>query len=87
MKVKAKWTGKMPLLGDYLMSSLRPRFAYRIEGFEAAVKQFGANPDDQFALTITVTKVSLHGVPEDATIHSWKWDSRGPKKVMEARHG
>lgn len=87
MKLRANWTGKPPNVGDYLMSSHRPRFAYRIEGFEGMLKQFGSNPDAVCSLTIAVAKVNLRDVPEDAVTHPWKWDSRGPKKVMEARYG
>jgi len=32
MKLRARWTGPLPRVGDYLASAARPRFAYRISG-------------------------------------------------------
>lgn len=89
MKVDATWTGALPRIGDYLLSSHRPRFAYRVVAFEKDnhVEWDGEVKSSRYKLAITVDKVGLRDVPDDATVHPWKWSPRGPKKLMEVRYG
>ena len=89
MKVRAVWTGELPRNGDFLMSLVRPRFAYRITAIDKdnLVEWDIAAKASRYKLALTVEKVKLGDVPETATVHPWKWDTRGPKKVMEVRHG
>lgn len=80
MKLRAKWSCAPPNVGDYLMSTQRPRFAYRIEGCEVG-KQPISNVMPERTLTITASRVKASAVPEGA-VHAWKWDSRGPKAAV-----
>lgn len=68
MKLRAKWTGQPPCIGEYLMSQHRPRFAYRIAAITTG--------DSESKLEFEVDKVKLHSVPDDAVVHPWKWDPR-----------
>lgn len=87
--MNAKWTGNLPRIGDYLMSRVRPRFAYRITAIEKdnIVEWDSAAKATRYKVALTVEKVKLSDVPDTAIVHPWKWDTRGAKKVMEVRHG
>lgn len=81
MKIRAKWTGDLPNVGDHLMSSHRPRFAYRILKIDGAKSgSIGDAPAED--LKITVDRVKLRDVPDNATIHAWRWASRDSKRVF-----
>jgi hypothetical protein len=97
VKLRARWIGPRPRAGDYLMSEVRPRFAYRItqvtsmspyvtwdQGAKAEVHQ----------LQFVVDRIARAAVPKHATIHPWKWDKREARKTsrqhatreMQRRH-
>ena len=81
MKLRARWTGAPPRIGDYLMSPTRPRYAYRIcaltsnhlVSWDPALKQ------EVRRLTITADRLPPSSVPKDARVHPWRWDKREPR--------
>ena len=70
MKLRARWVGDLPRAGDYLMSTSRPKFAYRV----LEVKTHGSMCRQ---LTIEVDRLLAGDVPMHARIHPWRWDARG----------
>lgn len=89
MKLRARWIGPPPRIGDYLMSEVRPRYAYRVDRVTLA---FPNVTWDLFAkaearlLQIVVDRVAATAVPKNAKIHSWKWDKREARGFAERRH-
>ena len=88
MKLRARWVGPQPRIGDYLMSEIRPRFAYRVEG----VTETSPNVHwDQTAkaevrlLKIVAERVATTAVPTHARVHPWKWDKREARAVSQRR--
>jgi hypothetical protein len=82
MKLRAQWAGAVPLPGEYLMSSMRPRYAYRITSVEAKLSAWSRDAADEVAprpITLIVTRVKAADVPSSSTIHDWKWSPRDPK--------
>lgn len=75
----------MPVIGDWLMSSTRPRWAYRIVHLkgERPLASFrpGAAPA-AWQVTFECRRFRPDQVPEGATVHPWKWDPR--KKAQHA---
>jgi len=88
VKLQARWIGPPPRVGDYLMSEVRPRYAYRIERVTLA---FPNVHWDQKAkaevrlLKIVVDRIVASGVPRDARIHPWKWDRREARAASQRR--
>ena len=84
MKLRVCWTGGFePSVGDYLMSTVRPRFAYRICEVSRVDKIVGWDPvlKTEFKrLEIAAERVALNSVPKDARVHPWRWDKREAKK-------
>ena len=84
MKLRARWTGAPPRIGDYLMSPTRPRYAYRVCAIDAAAdRAVRWDPELKLEvrrLTITVDRLSARDVPRDARIHPWRWDKREPRR-------
>lgn len=77
MKLRARWEGDLPRIGDYMMSQSRPRNAYRI----VYVRERKPGTID-----LVVDRVSATTVPEGATVHPWKWDARKKRcAVLSAR--
>lgn len=85
MFLRARWEGNPPQVGEFLMSQVRPRFAYRID--EVDVRQAanlnqlphglsGSHRDAQSKLLLRVTKVPIAEIPAGAVTHPWKWDAR-----------
>lgn len=79
MKLRARWLGSLPRVGDYLMSPTRPRFAYRIldvprddprVGWDVAAKK------ESRKISIVVDRVACTAVPPTARVHDWRWDRR-----------
>ena len=84
MKLRARWHGPLPKVGDYLMSDVRPRFAYRIgqvTNRSSEVRWDAAAKIEVRSLQIEADRVALSAVPEHARIHSWKWDRRERKRA------
>lgn len=87
MKTRAKWTGRLPEIGDYLQSPHRPRYAYRITAvaIHDYARLYIRDGDAVFeqettTATFTLERVRPTEVPPGATIHTWRWDKRAPKK-------
>ena len=70
------WQGEHPVVGDYLMSIQRARYAYRI--LDIHVTRRGE-------LEITATKMLVKDVPKGAKIHALRWNERKPKHERERR--
>lgn len=82
MKLRARWVGPPPRVGDYLMSEVRPRYAYRIDCVGAASPVVGwdaAARAEVRRLRLDVDRVPRFAVPGHARVHPWKWDARGPR--------
>ncbi len=82
-ELRAKWHGPPPAIGDYLMSSRRPRNAYRILHIQTtghdAVDLFGDGP---IGYKFEVVIIKACDVPEGATVHAWNWDRRDRRPVV-----
>lgn len=84
MKLRARWIGPPPRVGDYLMSEVRPRYAYRVERMTMAFPSVTWDPiakAEARLLQIVVDRVAAITVPKNARIHPWKWDKREAKHV------
>ncbi len=82
MNLRARWIGPPPRVGDYLMSEVRPRFAYRVEQVTNASSEVHWDQKakaEARSLKISATRVAVGAVPKTARIHSWKWDRREAK--------
>jgi len=79
MKLRARWIGPPPRTGDYLMSQVRPRYAYRIEEVSQKtphVRWDATAKAEVRQLQIVADRVAASAVPKTARIHPWKWDKR-----------
>lgn len=85
MKLRAHWAGELPKVGDYFMSTMRPKYAYRIVaiGSHAAIAdcdRIRLHLDrESYWLEVEAERVSPYDVPDDAVVHAWKWDARDKK--------
>ena len=79
MKLRARWIGPPPRVGDYLISEVRPRYAYRVEQVTRVTSNVGWDQGAKAEfrlLRIDADRVATTAVPQHARIHSWKWDRR-----------
>lgn len=79
MKLRARWTGPLPRVGDYLMSSVRPRHAYQIEMIDVpdrSVRWDQTAKAEVRRITIEARRVEVAKVPKSAKVHPWRWDRR-----------
>ena len=79
MKLRARWTGPLPRVGDYLAGTTRPRYAYKIRSvtrIEPIVRWDGAANAEVRRLAIEVDRVALASVDPSARVHPWRWDKR-----------
>ena len=79
MKLRARWIGPAPRVGDYLMSGRRPRFAYRISRVRPTLPNVCWDPAakaEVHFLQFVVAKIAVTAVPRNVRIHSWRWDRR-----------
>lgn len=72
MILRARWSNAMPVRGDYIRSTYRPRCAYLIE----EVRCTGRTADHAH-LELLVVRIDAGMVPADAVVHPWRWDPRG----------
>jgi hypothetical protein len=82
MKLRARWNGAPPRVGDYLMSQMRPRYAYRICEVSRVdhIVRWDPTLKTEFShYEITAERKPLGSVPEDARVHPWRWDKRPSK--------
>lgn len=85
MTLLARWIGPPPRIGDYLMSEVRPRYAYRIEAVTASSPNVHWDPvakAEARRLQIVADRVAATAVPQHAKIHPWKWDRREAKGTL-----
>lgn len=87
MKLRARWQGAPPRVGDYLASPVRPRFAYRIRAIEHSDSRVYWDPTSKAEvrrLRIEVDRVPIATVPTAARVHAWRWDKRNSRKEARA---
>ena len=85
MKLRARWTGPLPRVGDYLASATRPRFAYRISGVRCVdpnVRWDAQRKAELRRLAFEVERVTIAELPAAARVHDWRWDKRGSSKPL-----
>jgi len=83
VKLRARWIGPPPRAGDYLMSAVRPRYAYRVEQVIASSPSVTWDPiakAEVRRLQIVADRVATTVVPKHVRIHPWKWDRRTGRK-------
>jgi len=79
MRLRARWTGPLPRVGDYLMSQVRPRHAYQIEVIgvpDRAVRWDPVAKAEVRRVAFDVRRVEVARVPRSAIVHPWRWDRR-----------
>lgn len=79
MKIRATWRGPLPKAGDYLMSQVRPRFAYlllSVTSTSPEVRWDAASHAEINRLAFEVARVAKTDVSPHARVHPWKWDKR-----------
>ena len=84
MKLRARWMGPAPRVGDYLMSPARPRYAYRVREVTRADSNARWDPAQKAEvrrLAIDVDRVDHGQVTSNARVHTWRWDKRSSKRV------
>lgn len=73
MILRAKWTGDRPRIGEYVMSKVRPRSAYRI----VDVRVTGQTAE-YTSIELRVERVDLPlSLSPAEVVHPWRWDPRG----------
>jgi hypothetical protein len=80
VKLRARWNGLPPKIGDYLMSEIRPRFAYRVCEVSRTDRIVAWDPTlktEFVRFSIVATRVARNAVPAGAKVHPWRWDRRG----------
>lgn len=83
MNLRARWIGPPPRVGDYLMSEVRPRYAYRVTQVTNAsslVHWDLAAKAETRRLQLVADRVASTAVPPHARIHPWKWDRRESRR-------
>ncbi len=89
MRLRARWAGAPPKPGDYLMSSTRPRFAYRVRDVACPDSIVRWDPEQKAEvrhLAIDVERVQVNAVSTTARVHAWRWDKRGSSKSKRLAH-
>jgi hypothetical protein len=84
VKLRARWTGPVPRVGDYLASTTRPRYAYRIRRIlrtDPTVRWDPAQKVEVRSLSIEVDRVPIAAVQPLARVHPWRWDKRTSTKT------
>jgi hypothetical protein len=82
VKLRARWHGLSPRVGDYLASPTRPRFAYCVRGVrcvDSLVRWDPAQKKELRRLAIEVDRIPIAKLPTAARVHDWRWDTRAPR--------
>ena len=85
MKLRARWHGPPPRVGDYLASPTRPRFAYRVCGVrhvDPLVRWDPARKAELHRLAIEADRVPIVELPTAARVHDWNWDKRASRRDL-----
>ena len=85
MKLRARWSGPPPRVGDYLASPMKPRFAYRVRGarcVDPLVRWDPAQKKELRRLAIEVDRVPIAELPAAARVHDWRWDKRASRRDL-----
>jgi hypothetical protein len=88
MIFRARWIGPPPRAGEYLMSQVRPRYAYRVArviNVSSLVRWDPAAKAEVRSLQIVVDRRPASRVPKIARIHSWTWDRRAARAALQRR--
>lgn len=88
MKLRARWIGPPPRVGAYLMSEMRPRYAYRITAVIPTSPNVCWDPAakaEVHLLQINADRVARTAVPQHAKIHPWRWDKREARQSVQRR--
>ena len=74
MKLRARWRGPSPRIGDYLASPTRPRFAYRVREVHNVDSRVCWDPEQKTErrLAIEVDRVPIAKLPTSARVHDWR---------------
>ncbi len=83
MKLRARWCGPPPRVGDYLASSMRPRFAYHIRdvrNVDSCVRWDATQKAELRRLAIEVDRVPIAKLPTAARVHEWRWAKRAARQ-------
>lgn len=86
MTLRARWIGPPPRIGDYLMSQVRPRYAYRVAGVinaSALVRWDAGVKAEVRDLQIRVDRGPVADVPAGTRIHPWTWARRESRPVRQ----
>ena len=75
MILRARWTGNLPVAGEYLMAQSRAKNAYRIVDIEQ-LRDLPHHVPGYARLKLEVERVTPGDVPEGAVVHPWRWDAR-----------
>lgn len=89
MKLRARWHGSPPRVGDYLASPTRPRFAYHVRGIDcvdALVHWDPVQKTELRRLAIEVNRLPIAELPATARVHAWRWDARTSKRDLANLH-
>lgn len=79
MKLRARWIGVPPRVGDYLASTTRPRYAYHVRSIAHPDSLVRWDPEQKAEvrrLVIEVDRVPVADVNPTARLHPWRWDKR-----------
>jgi hypothetical protein len=85
VKLRARWLGPVPRVGDYLASTTRPRFAYCIRGVrcvDSLVRWDPAQKKELRRLAIEVDRVPIAELPPSVRVYDWRWDKRTSAKHL-----
>lgn len=88
MTLRARWIGPPPRIGDYLVSQVRPRHAYRVARVTNAsslVRWDPAAKAEVRSLQIVVVRRPVSRVPRLARVHPWTWDRRESRAAAQRR--
>ena len=88
MILRARWIGPPPRIGDYLMSEVRPRHAYRVTRVtqsSSKVRWDAASKAEVRQLTFVVDRIAAPVVPRGAQVFAWRWDKRVARSKGRAR--
>lgn len=79
MKLRARWHGPPPRVGDYLASATRPRYAYCVRDvacIDSRVLWDPARKAELRRIVFEVDRLSITDLPRAARVHAWRWDKR-----------